>query len=347
MLFTMATLGAVALLVATWGRVYPWSGSTEASFEVGAGSLVAASDLACTPTGFLSRQLQWGPSPGVDGYRLYHDGPLGGDEFDLEGEVAAPAATYEGLVVSLLHHRWYVTSYLGSWESAPSDTIEVHCRPRISLPGPCCLKGENHHSERTVELTWGGAPGAASYAVLRGTQSDGPYELLTTIGALTYADTAASDGVTYYYVVVALDADGNESDPSLQVAVADVALSPMPSETYEVEATPTTSDAATPEPTATDTSQPTWMIEPGREPASADGSQPTWMIEPGREPAGTSTPTWMVGPGREPASAEVSQPTWMVVPGSGAEQPATEPATRTPEATATPMDPTTASDSGG
>jgi LysM repeat protein len=129
-----------------------------------------------------------------------------------------------------LSHRYFVTAFLQSWESDPSDTIEVHCRPRLfSFPGPCDLKAENHHSQRLIEVTWEEVANAASYAVLRATTSGGPYDIVGTTPVTTYSDGAVSEGVIYYYLVVALDAEGNESDPSQEVAVPDVAPSPPPS----------------------------------------------------------------------------------------------------------------------
>jgi fibronectin type 3 domain-containing protein len=56
-----------------------------------------------------------------------------------------------------------------------------------------------------------------------------------------YADTAVGDGMTYYYVVVAVDGAGNESDPSAEVAVADAGytLTAGPTSATEPVATPT------------------------------------------------------------------------------------------------------------
>jgi hypothetical protein len=246
------------------------------------------SGLKCVSTGFFSRRLEWQPSPLADGYRIYHKGPWPhGGGFSLLAQIPdASVTSYDELMPSLLRHRYYMTSYLSSWESEPSETINVHCKPRVPhFPGPCGVEGENHHSQRTVDLTWDAVAGAVSYGVLRGTASGGPYELLTTTGVPAYADTAVADGVTYYYVVVALDAAGNESDPSAEVAVADIAPTPTP--------TPTAESTSTAEPTATPTPTP---------PTSIATLEPTATTEPTSTPEATGEPTRTPTPTVEPVT---------------------------------------------
>jgi fibronectin type 3 domain-containing protein len=56
--------------------------------------------------------------------------------------------------------------------------------------------------------------------VYRSTTSGGPYTLLTTAptGGVTFTDNAVQAGVTYFYVVTAVDANGNESAFSNEAA---------------------------------------------------------------------------------------------------------------------------------
>jgi len=237
------------------------------------------SDLNCVSTGVFSRQLQWQPSPLADGYRIYHDGPFWDDQFELLDQVAAPATTYDEVWPSFFRHRWYITTVSGAWESGPSNVIEAHCRPALFFPGPCGLDGENEHSQRTVALTWEPTAAAALYGVFRAEQSGGPYEMAGTSESTTYDDYAVADGVTYYYVVVSVDAQGNESDPSVEIAVADIAPAPSPTAT----AIPTA------EPTATETPVPAPTEEP-----DATATEPAFAppeATPTAETADTATPT--------------------------------------------------------
>jgi len=65
----------------------------------------------------------------------------------------------------------------------------------------------------SVSLTWS-APGSngggtiTDYAVYRSTTSGGETQLTTTGGALTYTDTAVSNGTTYFYKVAAINSAG-------------------------------------------------------------------------------------------------------------------------------------------
>lgn len=76
-----------------------------------------------------------------------------------------------------------------------------------------------------VALTWtrNTEDDLAGYFVYRATQAGGPYELLTPLPLWEpqWVDTAAGTG-SWYYVITALDAAGNESLPSVEAAVESV-----------------------------------------------------------------------------------------------------------------------------
>lgn len=65
--------------------------------------------------------------------------------------------------------------------------------------------------------------GVTSYSVKRSTSQGGPYSQVSTVtdnesATYNYSDNTASDGTTYYYVVTAIDAAGNESNNSAEVS---------------------------------------------------------------------------------------------------------------------------------
>ena len=265
------------------------------------------SDLSCHILGWFRAELRWSPAASpAEGYRIYHKGlwPRGGG-FRLLAQIPdASATSYQGLRPSLLPHSYFMTSYLSSWDSGPSETINVHCKPRVHFPGPCGLEGENHHSQRTVELTWDPAAGAVYYAVLRGTASGGPYELLATTDVPAYSDTAVRDGATYYYVILALDAAGNESEPSVEVAVEDIAPTPTPTPTWAPTATPTLEPTSTTEPPATPAPDTPSTVEPAATAPSTPTPTPTWT------PAPTVAPESV--PVTEPAETPIPTPTSVI-----------------------------------
>ena len=67
-----------------------------------------------------------------------------------------------------------------------------------------------------VALSWGAASGATSYNVKRSTTNGGPYSnVATNVTATSYTNTGLTNGTTYYYVVTAVNANG-ESPVSTQ-----------------------------------------------------------------------------------------------------------------------------------
>ena len=74
--------------------------------------------------------------------------------------------------------------------------------------------------EPVVELTWDASPTptVVGYNAYRSEQDGGPYVRLNAavIPGLTYDDKTVEKGLTYYYVVRAIDAKGQESVNSNQ-----------------------------------------------------------------------------------------------------------------------------------
>ena len=77
-------------------------------------------------------------------------------------------------------------------------------------------------------LSWAKVPDATGYTIKRATISGGPYTTVASgVTLTTFADTGASDGVTYYYVVSATG-EGGESGNSAQTISAAAGLPGAP-----------------------------------------------------------------------------------------------------------------------
>jgi Abnormal spindle-like microcephaly-assoc'd, ASPM-SPD-2-Hydin len=105
--------------------------------------------------------------------------------------------------------------------------------PNLSSPQTMALTGDGVSStgstppsapaSHTVQLNWNASTtSVVGYRVYRSEVSGGSYSPLngTAIKALSYDDTTVSLGTTYYYVVTAVDASGNESVQSNQATAA-------------------------------------------------------------------------------------------------------------------------------
>jgi hypothetical protein len=89
-----------------------------------------------------------------------------------------------------------------------------------SSPTTVTLSGTGQAPQHSVVLSWVASTSTVvGYNVYRGTQSGGPYTLITssTVLATTYTDTAVQAGATYFYVVTAVDSSSNESSFSNEV----------------------------------------------------------------------------------------------------------------------------------
>ena len=92
--------------------------------------------------------------------------------------------------------------------------------PRPVPTQPTTLLAKN--GKFGLSLGWSAAPNATTYQIKRSLTSGGPYtDLLLTSPINAVIDTAVAHGVTYYYVVSAMNASG-ESSNSAQIAVTAV-----------------------------------------------------------------------------------------------------------------------------
>ncbi len=78
---------------------------------------------------------------------------------------------------------------------------------QLYAPVPTTLTATLDSSLR-IDLAWAGSFGATRYHVKRSTTHGGPYTTLASPTGTSYTDGALTNGVTYYYVVSAVNANG-------------------------------------------------------------------------------------------------------------------------------------------
>jgi len=139
--------------------------------------------------------LSWNKFPGAVKYEIYlrsNDGfkpikKVTGTSFVHTG--ATTGKKYEYIVVALGEDD-YLT------ESVSASTTCDLPRPNVTA--------SNVASSGKVKLSWKKIDGAAKYEVYRATSKTGKYTKLGTTTKLTYTDTNAAAGKTYYYKVKAI-----------------------------------------------------------------------------------------------------------------------------------------------
>lgn len=80
-----------------------------------------------------------------------------------------------------------------------------------------------------VDLNWNGSAGASTYNVKRATVSGGPYTTIATgVASTSFNDSTAANGVTYYYVVSAVNGEGESLNSNEASATPQPAVAPNP-----------------------------------------------------------------------------------------------------------------------
>ncbi|MFQ5664620.1 MAG: fibronectin type III domain-containing protein [Terriglobia bacterium] len=184
-----------------------------------------AIELRWTPP---QRTTSGTPLEAIAGYQVYRSKTGEEGSFALQGTAAT--ARYEDTQLRFGARYFYRIRTLAQFgadtvESDNSVTVEVAARDLFPPPVPTNLivvAGRNR-----IDLTWDASPAAdlAGYYVYRSRQSGTGYERLKPepLPAQSFADTGVEAGTRYYYVVTAVDADGNESPFSEEVAATPLA----------------------------------------------------------------------------------------------------------------------------
>jgi hypothetical protein len=158
----------------------------------------------------------------ISGYNIYRDEALltsvGASVRSYSDSAVSPGASYS----------YHVTAVNGAGESPPSNSVVSGPPGPVSLPGaPTGLTATRPSKPRTIQLTWtapasnGGAP-VTNYRIYRGTLPSGEASLpIATVGSVTsYKDTTLQSGVTYYYVIRAVNSAGDGAQSNEASATA-------------------------------------------------------------------------------------------------------------------------------
>ena len=140
---------------------------------------------------------------------------------DRESYVFSPDSKV--IVNGTMWETWsYKVTDTFSWLRLFSPEYTISAAPAA----PVVTAGNSATSGKPM-LTWDAVDGATSYRVYRATSQNGPYRLLGSVTTTTYVNTGAKDGVTYYYMVTAVN-DSGESAFSNTVSGQNKAVTSKP-----------------------------------------------------------------------------------------------------------------------
>jgi hypothetical protein len=176
--------------------------------------LVSAPANLAAQAGDAQIALSWNSVAGASSYTLKRSLTAGGP-YDVVTPGITTTSTLDTAVQNGTTYFYIVTATNNAGEGAASN--EANATPQAApLSAPQNLTASALSNQ--IDLVWSPVTGATSYSILRGTTSGGPYApLASDIITTQYTDTTALAGTTYFYVVIAVNGNG-QSTPSAQAS---------------------------------------------------------------------------------------------------------------------------------
>ena len=227
----------------------PLTNGTKYSYVVSASNSAGASpnsaEVSATPTlappavptglaataGNAQVTLTWNAATGATSYHVKRSTISG-----TETQIAAPTSnSFTDASVTNGTKYFYVVSAVNSAaESANSNEVSVSTTAPAAAPSaPTGLQGAAGNAQ--VVLTWTASTGATSYHVKRSTTS-GTETQISAPTSTSFTDTTVTNGTKYFYVVSAVNANG-ESANSNEVSATPTAPATAPATPTGLQAT--------------------------------------------------------------------------------------------------------------
>jgi len=174
----------------------------------------APSGLNAAP-GLNQVMLGWNASSNVF-YRVLRSTNSGGTYTVITTNLSLPGFTNTNLAGGQTYY--YVVSAMNAVGLASPNSTEVNATP-LGLPGAPAGLSAVAGTNQTIALAWNATLNASRYQVERSLLSGGPYSVVASPTSNHYTDSGLANGVTYFYVVSAVDAQG-ASPNSTEVSAA-------------------------------------------------------------------------------------------------------------------------------
>lgn len=162
--------------------------------------------------------LSWSASNGANSYNVYRGTTNGGPYSPVATGVTATNYMNTSLTNGVTYY-YVVTAVNAVGESGNSNQASATPTGPTVPPAPTGLTATA--GKKKVTLSWTAAAGATSYNIKRATTNGGPYTVVASgITSTAYTNTGLTSGVTYYYVVSAVNAAGEGANSNQASATA-------------------------------------------------------------------------------------------------------------------------------
>ena len=145
--------------------------------------------------------LTWAAANGANGYAVYRS-----ESADGEFVKVASVSTTKYADTAAENGKTYYYYVIAMKNDAASGLRSDVVSTTAVYPQVTKLAVGGDESGRPL-LTWAAANGANGYAVYRSESADGEFVKVASVSTTKYADTAAENGKTYYYYVIAVKND--------------------------------------------------------------------------------------------------------------------------------------------
>jgi hypothetical protein len=153
--------------------------------------------------------LTWSAASGAETYRVSRSTTSGGPYSPLASNLTTTAHV-DATALNGTTYYYVVTAVNAGGESGTSNQASATPQAPAAPSAPTTLTATA--GKKRVTLAWAASAGATSYRVKRATTSGGPYTTVTTTSSTSYTNTGLSSGVTYYFVVTAVNAAGESGN---------------------------------------------------------------------------------------------------------------------------------------
>ena len=163
------------------------------------------------------------PIEAIAGYRIYRSASGERGTFVLRGTAGTTRYRDADFRFGVTYfYRVRTVAQVGADTVESGDSVTLEVTPRDLFPPPAPVNLIAVAGVERVDLTWDASPAEdlAGYFVYRSRQPGQSYEPVNreAVEAQSLADTGLEGGARYYYVVTAVDREGNESGYSNEIA---------------------------------------------------------------------------------------------------------------------------------
>jgi len=172
-------------------------------------------NLRSTASTYNSTSIAWDAVTGATSYKVYYAASAEGSK-TLAGTVSSGTSYNHTSLAANTTRYYFVTAVNSTGEGSYTDALSVRTLlAPLSKPNNVTATAL---STASIQVTWDAVVGATSYKIYRGTGTNSQGFLLDTVTTTSYTDTGLS-AVTYWYVILALNADNVESPQSASASM--------------------------------------------------------------------------------------------------------------------------------